>query len=319
MNERTPLVSIIIPVYNGSNYVAEAIDSALAQTYQNIEIIVVNDGSKDDGATEKIALSYGDKIRYFYKENGGVSSALNLGIEKMQGEYFSWLSHDDMYAPRKIESQIEEIKKYSEENLIALSASRQIDKDSNFLSDVKGKNRFESGRIISWQESIFNLLNKGSFNGCALLIPRVVFEKVGKFDEKLRYCQDLLMWLNIFINKFSLVFCEEATTYGRVHNAQLTQTGRALYHSDSEYMGDLLIPKFAEISDRKTNFLFAFAKHNAVYNNKVVVKKCLCVAKSQEMCGLIDIVKLKLTLLYGEIRPFIRRLYYKTFKRVKTQ
>ena len=78
-----PLVSIIIPVYNGANYMREAIDSALAQTYRNIEIIVVNDGSNDNGETERIALSYGDKIKYFHKENGGVSSALNLGIQNM--------------------------------------------------------------------------------------------------------------------------------------------------------------------------------------------------------------------------------------------
>lgn len=83
-----PLVSIIIPVYNGSNYMREAIDSALAQTYSNIEIIVVNDGSNDDGETRNIALSYGDKIRYFEKENGGVSTALNLGIKNMGGIFF---------------------------------------------------------------------------------------------------------------------------------------------------------------------------------------------------------------------------------------
>ena len=76
-----PLVSIVIPVYNGENYLKEAIDSALAQTYKNIEVIVVNDGSSDK--TDEICKSYGSKIRYFKKENGGVSTALNLGIEKM--------------------------------------------------------------------------------------------------------------------------------------------------------------------------------------------------------------------------------------------
>ena len=90
-----PLVSIVIPVYNGSNFLSQAIEAALSQTYKNIEILVVNDGSKDDGATEKVALSYGDRIKYLSKPNGGVSSALNYGIEHMSGDYFSWLSHDD--------------------------------------------------------------------------------------------------------------------------------------------------------------------------------------------------------------------------------
>ena len=101
-----PKISIVIPAYNASNYLAEAIDSALAQTYPNVEIIVVNDGSDDNGSTEQIALSYGDKIRYFSKENGGSSSALNMGIANMTGEWFSWLSHDDLYLPNKLERQI---------------------------------------------------------------------------------------------------------------------------------------------------------------------------------------------------------------------
>ena len=87
-----PKVSIVIPAYNASNYLAEAIDSALAQTYSNTEIIVVNDGSKDDGATAAVAAKYGEKIRYVEKENGGSSSALNAGIANMTGEWFSWLT-----------------------------------------------------------------------------------------------------------------------------------------------------------------------------------------------------------------------------------
>jgi cellulose synthase/poly-beta-1,6-N-acetylglucosamine synthase-like glycosyltransferase len=73
------LVSLIIPVYNGSNYLREAIESALAQTYPCCEVIVINDGSTDQGATEAIALSYGERIRYFSKANGGVASAFFHG------------------------------------------------------------------------------------------------------------------------------------------------------------------------------------------------------------------------------------------------
>lgn len=88
-------------------YMREAIDSALAQTYDNVEVIVVNDGSSDNEKTDAIARSYGERIRYFVKDNGGCASALNFGVPKMRGSYFSWLSHDDRYHPNKMAHQIE--------------------------------------------------------------------------------------------------------------------------------------------------------------------------------------------------------------------
>ena len=97
-------VIAIIVTYNRKELLKESIEALLQQTYKNFEVIVVNDGSSDK--TDEICKSYGSRIRYFKKENGGVSTALNLGIKKMNGEYFSWLSHDDLYLPNKIKEQI---------------------------------------------------------------------------------------------------------------------------------------------------------------------------------------------------------------------
>jgi len=117
----------------------EAIDSAIAQTYNNIEIIVVNDGSNDNGKTREIALSYGDKIRYFEKENGGVSTALNLGIKEMKGEYFSWLSHDDVYYPNKIERQVKELEGLDDKKTIIHSDYEIADKNLRLNFDFSTK------------------------------------------------------------------------------------------------------------------------------------------------------------------------------------
>ena len=313
-----PMVSIIIPVYNGSNYVAEAIDSALAQTYENIEVIVVNDGSKDDGATEKIALSYGDKIRYFKKENGGVSSALNLGIENMKGEYFSWLSHDDKYEPQKVEKQVESLISYGNEDAIVLCAATPINKDSVPIKKRRSKKRFDSNGIVSWVDSFKSLFNKGSFNGCALLIHKDIFEKVGKFDENLRYVQDLFMWAKIFLNKIPLLYIQDELVLSRIHGGQLTQTGRALFHKESKEMAEKILPQISNIDDKsKEELIYAFARYNATYNNSDVVKMIL----NDKKYKISFVNKLKITIrnIYGGIRPFIRKVYYKLFLKVKTK
>ena len=153
-----PLVSIVIPVYNGSNYMREAIDSALAQDYENKEIIVVNDGSTDGGATEEIALSYGDSIRYLHKENGGVSSALNLGIANMRGEYFSWLSHDDRYLPHKVSDIMSILEKYDNKSIIGLCEEAHIDAESKRLGDIPKRKRFALDRVAGPEEVLRELI-----------------------------------------------------------------------------------------------------------------------------------------------------------------
>ena len=144
-----PKVSIVIPVYNGSNYLQEAIDSALAQTYSNMEVIVVNDGSNDDRATEKIALSYGERIRYFYKPNGGVATALNLGIEKMTGEYFSWLSHDDMYLPDKIEQEIVCLQRLRDFHAVIAEGYQVVDTNGGYIATVNLHRQYPKDKLTN--------------------------------------------------------------------------------------------------------------------------------------------------------------------------
>ena len=106
------LISVIIPFYNEKNYFDECINSVLNQTYQNIEIIIVNDGSDQIyiDKLEKIKFKYPEKIRVFNKKNGGVSSARNLGIEKSKGEYIAFLDADDIWLPFKLDIKLKQSK-----------------------------------------------------------------------------------------------------------------------------------------------------------------------------------------------------------------
>jgi len=194
MNNFHPLVSIVIPVYNGSNYLREAIDSALAQTYDNIEILVVNDGSTDN--TEEIAKSYGNKIRYFAKENGGTSTALNLGIENMRGEYFSWLSHDDLYYPQKIARSVEELSKLEDKKTIIISELEIINENYEKIHTTKYNEHMYS--YPSRKNSYLYPVIYDKTHGCTHLISKVVFDKVGLFDEKWLVAHDFEFYYRAF-------------------------------------------------------------------------------------------------------------------------
>ena len=214
-----PKVSIVIPVYNGSNYLREAIDSALAQTYKNIEVIVINDGSNDKGKTDKICKSYGNRIRYFKKENGGVASALNMGIEKMEGEYFSWLSHDDIYYPDKIEEQIKILQSLDDKNTVLYSDVEYIDSCSNTMYKTEYEKNFSLQTLNSGLFPVF----LGYTNGCSILIPQKCFKETGYFDEKLKTANDYDMWFKLF-RKYKTGFIPKVLIKYRFHDLQGTKT-----------------------------------------------------------------------------------------------
>lgn len=273
MNEKSPMVSIIIPVYNGANYVKDAIECALNQTYANVEIIVVNDGSNDNFETEKIALAYGSKIKYYHKTNGGVSSALNYGISKMSGEYFSWLSHDDLYDKNKIYNQMQAI--INENADISYCGSQLIDE---YGKKIIGKKTKLSGVYSSFD--LFKLHCYGfSLLGCNFLISKKVIDKAGFFDENMRYCQDIDYWYRMLFEEYKVVIIQDVLVSYRVHGRQVTNFIPERGVIESKIVSDKFINAVYNDSS-KINYLILYLYYNALNYNisrckeiKTVLKK----------------------------------------------
>ena len=244
------LVSIVIPAYKAANYLAEAIDSALSQTYKNIEIIVVNDGSPDDGATRDVALSYGDKIKYYEKENGGCASALNYGISVMTGDYFSWLSHDDLYLPEKIES------------LLKMADEIGCDKDTTVLgcndliqspSGQRSKSLYDNSTgLLSPEKAFGENLNVKTMNGCGLLIPKKVLTDVGDFRTDYKHLLDRELWMRIAVAGYNYAFIKDALVISRAHNQQVTvNASNLLFNEETK-----LIDEYIDIlKDKNSDFM----------------------------------------------------------------
>lgn len=245
-----PKVSIVIPAFNASNYLEEAIQSALMQTYRNFEIIVINDGSKDDGATAKVAEKYAGKIRYFEKENGGSSSALNTGIRNMEGEWFSWLSHDDLYEPEKVERQIRylnalQIDDQDMHKQILFCASECINSQGRKLANASKSRLYSlSQKIASLPGNEYLMAEPTGyiFNGCSCLVHRSVFQQIGLFDENLRLLNDVDMWYRMYANGFNIHYIPEVLVYWRIHDKQVSRSVGYSYHNpeqDRHWQGTL--------------------------------------------------------------------------------
>lgn len=319
MNIYNPKVSIVIPAYNASNYLAEAIESALAQTYKNIEIIVVNDGSKDNGATAEVAVQYGDKIRYFEKENGGSSSALNYGIHKMKGEWFSWLSHDDLYYPEKIKKQIECISRFVKEREnpathIAFAACDLIDSNGQLirktkLSDMEKRaveieNMKDNGLLIADPRTY-------SFNGCSCLIHKTVFERIGYFDETLRLINDLDMWYRIFAAGYKIHFVPDILVRSRIHEKQVSHTiGYSTQNPEQTFYLNRSMNWLLDNCPQNEEALYRFAKMTYLGQNieqgEIIRKKLQDVKYS---AYIILGIKKYMWISYSKARKLCKKIY----------
>ena len=213
-------ISIIIPVYNTEKYLEQCIESALHQSYCDVEIIAVNDGSTDQSVS--ILNKYKNNIIVIDKKNGGTASALNLGIKNMTGDWFKWLSADDILKENAIEKLVLEIKKLGKEaeNYILYSNYDLIDKNGNVLDTFVEPNY---NSLDTFQRNVI-LLDHFYGNGITSIMHKSIFDKCGLFDETLGYKDDYEFWLRCCILfGYKLHFIDKNLAKYRIHESQLTK------------------------------------------------------------------------------------------------
>jgi glycosyltransferase involved in cell wall biosynthesis len=236
-----PLVSIVMPVFNGGHYFPKSVASALAQSYDRFEIVIVNDGSRDNGQTagfcEEIAAKHPDRILYIDKPNGGVGSALNAGISAMRGDIFCWLSHDDLYMPNKLERQVDFYNRLGKSDAMLISDYAIIDPHDN----VKFEVRFNNASFIQAPKLP---LYRGCVNGCTVFIPRKVLPD-NPFKPQYFYTQDYWLWFEL-IKEHTFFHQPEVLVHYRQHPGQdsmkpeATIEGEELWRTAVDETTDLL-------------------------------------------------------------------------------
>lgn len=216
-----PLVSVIIPVFNAEEFIAEAINSVLAQTYENVECIVVDDGSTD--ATANIIKGYGIQIKYIYQENAGRSTARNRGVKESSGEYLAFLDADDYYAHEKITNQLSFLE--SNQN-IHIPYSGEI-----YFQDGKVREYFTlninkySGDILS------KLIHHNFISICSPIIRRDYFLKAGGFNVSFSYHEDWDLMLRLAVVGYTFGYVNCVYDYCRRHEGNSSRDRLMMYET----------------------------------------------------------------------------------------
>lgn len=222
------LISIIMPAYNAEKYIAESIESVLSQSYSNIELVIVNDGSNDNtcAVIDEYASKHTDKIRFINKEkNEGTALTLNRAILESKGSYICWLSADDLFVKDTVESLVNYLKLHQEYDMV-FSDFELIDGNSNFLRNSFFKKDLTELIEQDKHQPYKGLLISGCIiNGCTVIIPKKCFNNVGGFNPKYRYAHDYEMWLKL-ASQYCMGYLNKVNVKNRTYPEQISQLGR---------------------------------------------------------------------------------------------
>ena len=246
MSAKRPLVTVVIPVYNGERYLADAIQSVRDQTYQNFEVIVVDDGSTDGSA--EVAQRFGEAIRYVHQANGGVCKARNTGIAAAQGPYIAFLDQDDLWLPDKLAAQVAYLDSHPAVGAVYCQC------------EVKGNGGRCTG--LYYAEPVKDDL-VGVMRGPCLLMTSAMFRgevlrKIGRFDEAFIGAGGEDMDLTLRLKKVAqIAYLPQILAVYRVHSTNSSNNERLLLHNRGIYLRMCLDrhghdPRVAHFLDRQT-------------------------------------------------------------------
>jgi glycosyltransferase involved in cell wall biosynthesis len=209
----SPIVSVVIPTYNYGHFVVAAVESVLAQTYADFELIVIDDGSTDD--TRSRLLPFNSRIRYIHQENCGLSAARNRGIFEARGQFIGLLDADDQWHPQFLEILLPYFDRNPELVLVG-SASR--------WSTERSFEPVAPGTLPLRGIPVDRFLTTHPISPSAVLIRRRIFDTVGLFDTSLRSVEDRDMWIRISLaGRAGLV--DRRLTWTRIHATSMSSPG----------------------------------------------------------------------------------------------
>jgi len=199
------LVSVIIPNYNHAQYIGDAINSVLNQTYSNYEIIFVDDGSTDN--SREVIAEFGDQVQYIYQKNAGLSAARNTGIKASKGSLIGVLDADDMYEPDYLSTLVYALQENPDADGV-YCGYQFVDHMNNLLPQIEAR-PVEPDKLYS------ALFDGNFFVPESIFLQRYVYDTVGLFDEALRACEDWDVWLRV-AKKFKVIYSTKILARHRV-------------------------------------------------------------------------------------------------------
>ena len=217
------LVSVVIPAFNNEAYICQALDSALAQDYPAVEVIVVDDGSTD--ATQQLVSRYAPRIRLLSQANQGAGAARNLGIQNACGKYVAFLDADDVWWPHKLSEQVAALRQSGYRMVYSRFLWWHADANGLFEDPANAFARLDprslsSGTIVSgmlYAELLVDCIVWTS----TVLLEKSIFDEVGYFDPTLRKGQDYDMWLRLS-RQVPMLGLEAVTALYRIHRDSIT-------------------------------------------------------------------------------------------------